>query len=166
MQINLIFDIIMCKDELNSIEKINFKIQQYCSLQDRCQSDVEKKLTNWGLLETQIKEIVKHLKKNNYINEQRFCDSYTAGKFKIKKWGKVKIQFHLKLKGISSHYIRNSFRLLLMDDYIKSIQYLLKKKLPLVKSNDNYEKNAKAAKYLIGKGYEPHLVWEEIQKIN
>lgn len=147
-------------------DKINFKIKHYCSIQDRCQLDVENKLFNWGLSEIKIKEIVKVLEKNNFINEQRFSNSYTLGKFKIKKWGKIKIKFHLKLKRISSSCIDNSFKLLSLDDYIKTINNLLSKKLLIIQSRNNYEKNAKAAKYLIGKGYEPTLVWQELKKIN
>ena len=55
---------------------------------------------------------------NNYLNETRFAQSYARGKFKIKKWGKVKIHKRIKKeREISEYNIKIGMKEILDSDY-------------------------------------------------
>ena len=78
------------------------RIKRYCSVQDRCQWDVIKKMNEWSLGEKTKNYLLEILITENYINEERFSQSFCRGKFKIKNWGKRKISNELKQKNISN----------------------------------------------------------------
>ena len=76
------------------------KIQAYCAYQERCHLEVEKKLKSWGLIPDAVDMIVVQLMQQNFLNEERFARSFARGKFRIKKWGRIKIKLELKKKSI------------------------------------------------------------------
>ena len=42
---------------------------------------------------------------SNFLNEERFASAYVSGKFRIKRWGRIKIKNHLNQKFISKYSI-------------------------------------------------------------
>ena len=156
----------MKKKTSNSILEYRAKIKRYCSIQERCQQDVEKKLNNWGVCKNDVEDVVAELIDDDFLNEQRYSNTYALGKFKFNKWGKIKINYHLKLKRVSNICIKKSLDLLKNEDYLKTINELINQKYKSIKDDNIYVKNAKSAKYLIGKGFESELVWQQIKKIN
>ncbi len=65
-------------------------IKKYCTYQDRCQLEVKMRLTNMGLPEPSINEIISVLISDGYLSEERFSRSFSRGKFNIKKMGASK----------------------------------------------------------------------------
>jgi len=47
----------------------------------------------------QVEEILSDLISENFLNEERFALQFAGGHFRIKGWGKVKINHALKQKG-------------------------------------------------------------------
>jgi len=156
----------MNKNVSNKTLEYKEKIKCYCSIQERCHQDVKRKLNNWGVSKNDIEYIVAELIENDFLNEQRYSNAYTLGKFKINKWGKIKINYHLKLKRVSDICIKRSLDLLNEEEYLNTIYELLYQRYISMKDENTYIKNAKSAKYLIGKGFESELVWQQIKKIN
>ena len=72
------------------------KTENYCSYQERCKKEVIEKLSTLKLDKSEIDDVISYLIKNDYINEERFALAFTQGKFRIKKWGKIKIILELK----------------------------------------------------------------------
>jgi uncharacterized protein YndB with AHSA1/START domain len=54
-----------------------------------------------GLRRSQAEVILAQLIEENYINEERFAIQFAGGKFRIKSWGRIKIQQALLQKKIS-----------------------------------------------------------------
>ena len=82
------------------------KIQHYCAYQERCHQEVIIKLKELCMIQDVIDNFVTDLIQNNYLNETRFAESFTRGKFNIKKWGKLKILRELKKREISEYNIK------------------------------------------------------------
>ena len=97
------------------------KAESYCAYQERSQQEVRNKLYEWGLYPNEVENVIVELLLSNFINEERFALAYVSGKFKINKWGKIKIQQGLKLKGISSKMIQDSLKSIDMDDYFEQL---------------------------------------------
>ena len=60
----------------------------------------------------------------NYLNEERFAIAFVGGRFRIKKWGRVKIRYELKQKRISDYCIKIGLASIAEEDYIKTLQKL------------------------------------------
>jgi len=141
------------------------KLMHYCAYQDRCHQEVRSKLIDMGIYGDDLEDIITNLIIDNFLNEERFAQSFARGKFRIKKWGKNKILQELKRKKISPYCIKKAMKEIDDDDYSKVLQTLLEKKLPLVKGKNEYEIKVKLARYLITKGYESELIWDAINKL-
>lgn len=136
------------------------KAEHYCAYQERSQQEIRNKLYEWGLWKNEVEEIISELIQTNFLNEERFTMAYVSGKFKMKKWGKMKIKQGLKLKGVTEKMILNALKTIDYDEYLETILVLANKKLPSIKENDAYKRKYKLTSYLMGKGFESNLISE------
>ncbi|HTL80084.1 MAG TPA: regulatory protein RecX [Bacteroidia bacterium] len=134
------------------------KAEAWCAYQERCQQEVRDKLYDWGLHEKEVENIIADLISDNFINEERFAIAYAGGKFRIKKWGRVKIKMELKRRKISPYCINKAMSMIDEDDYRDTLQKLAEKKMKEVKEKHPLKKKFKVMSYLISKGYENDLV--------
>ena len=79
------------------------RMQRYCAYQDRCHSEVRTKLIELGVYGDTLEEIMAELVIERFLDEERFARSYVRGKFRLKKWGRVRIKRELKLRKISAY---------------------------------------------------------------
>jgi regulatory protein len=142
-------------------EKAWPKIRSFCVYQERCHKEVKEKLYSLGLYKPQVELLLSRLVEENFLNEERFATAYAGGKFRINKWGRVKIRYELKQKGVGDYCIRKALQSIEKDDYNQTLKKLFEKKLTEVKERDPYKKTGQIQAYLMQKGYEP----EEIRKI-
>lgn len=136
-----------------TFQEIKQKLTAYCAYQDRCHSEVEQKMREFLLIPEAKDEILLYLMREDYLNEERFTRSYIRGKFYIKKWGRIKIKNHLKLKGVPEKLIQQCMDEINEADYAQTLRktwddYFEKQK------GAEYQRRSKAIKYLLSRGYE------------
>lgn len=142
------------------------KLQRYCVYQDRCHQEVRTKLLDLGIRGYDLEDIMAELVIDKFLDEERFAKSYVRGKFRNNKWGRIKIERELKQRNISAYCIKKGLAELDELDYEATLKELIFKKSATTKAPNPYSKNAKIAKYVIGKGYESSLVWRIIKEMN
>lgn len=152
----------MCKKRVYNIEIAIERLKNYCSLEDKCQWDVKQKMKEWGLPKISQDQIMELLINQKYIDEERYSKSFCRGKFKIKKWGKIKITNELQKKNISELYIAKGLEEINDAEYHKELDKQYQKKKDAINEKNNFIKNKKIATFLITKGYESNLVWNKI----
>lgn len=140
------------------------KIEAWCAYRERCHSEVFKKLLEYGLDEEDTNALISHLIEYNFLNEQRFADSFVSGKFNIKKWGRNKIKAHLKQKNIPDKCILEALKEIDETAYYQQLLELAKNKWNNKKGNP-FEKKIKVQLYLSGKGYEFDLIYQVLSEI-
>jgi len=138
------------------------KIFRYCAYQERSHQEVRDKLFEYGLRATEVDEILAHLITEGFLNEERYAKAYAGGKFRMMKWGKLKIQRELESSGVSSRNIIKGLAEIDSMEYSQTLTSLIRKKLPLVQDENIYKRKNRIARFVIGKGYEPELVWERL----
>jgi len=146
----------------SSQEEALNKISRYCAYQERSHQEVKNKLFEYGLYSNQVDEVLSHLITEGFLNEERYAKAYAGGKFRIMKWGRLKIKKELESSGVSPRNIAKGLMEITNAEYAKSIHGLVKKKSDQVQDKNPYLKKNKVARFLIGKGYEPELVWEAV----
>lgn len=140
-------------------EKALQKIKQYCAYQERNHQETKEKLYGYGLYKTDVEEIISILIEENFLNEERFAIAFAGGKFRMKQWGKIKIQYELKLKRVGAYNIKTAIASIDEEAYGKTLDKLFKTKLASLKSEKNiFVKKKKVQQYLIQKGYELQLI--------
>ena len=138
------------------------KMKKYCAYQERCQSEVRQKLYDFELHNNDIENILCSLIEQNFINEERFAKNFVRGKFRQKKWGKIKIKQHLKQKQISDYCIKTGLEEIGTEDYLTTLDLIISRKEKLISEENNFIKKQKIAKYAINKGFENDLVWDHL----
>ena len=131
-----------------------------CAKQERCQSEIYKKLKEWGIEEENSEEIITQLIIEKFIDEKRFAQLYSRSKFNQLKWGKIKISYELKQKGISEKCIQYGLQEIDNKVYIKTLQKEIEKKTKELKENNTFILKNKLIKYFYSKGYESELTIE------
>ena len=141
------------------------KIQRYCAYQERSHQEVKYKLYSYRLTTDEVDEIISRLITDNFVNEERFAKAFAGGKFRIKKWGRNKIEHELESFGLTKNCISSGLKEIDPSDYNKTLRTLLNKKANEVSEQNLYAKRNKIARFAISKGYEPELVWEMVKEL-
>lgn len=141
------------------------KIFRYCAYQERSHLEVKRRLHDYGLRSGEVDEILSKLITEGFVNEERFAKAYAGGKFRMKKWGRMKIENELNALGLSSRNITRGLKEIETEDYEKALQQMLEKKNASLDEPDVFKKRDRLAKYAIGRGYEPDLVWQMLKKM-
>jgi len=147
----------------SSPEVILKKARSYCAYQERSQQEVRDKLYAWGLHRQQVEQTIATLITENFINEERFAIAFAGGKFRIKQWGRVKIKLALQQKKISPYCINKALAEINNQDYQRTIRKLIGMQEKKITEKNPLKKNYRMAQYLISRGFEPELVWEELK---
>lgn len=136
------------------------KAAKFCAYQERTQQEVRNKLYSYGLASNVVEDLLAELITEGFVNEERYAKAFCRGKFANNKWGKIKISLALKQKGISEYCIRTGMQEIEEEDYQALLRTLIDKKQSTLSNEDEYSRKHKTARYVIGKGYEPELVWQ------
>jgi len=140
------------------------KAQMSCAYQERCQQEMRDKLYEWGLHSNEVENIIADLISTNFLNEERFAKAFAGGKFRIKKWGKVKIKIELKKRKISDYCIRKGLAEIDDKEYINTLKDVISKKLKENSKGKIQIRNYKAAQYAQSRGFEGDLIWDIIKQ--
>ena len=118
----------------------------------------KQKLWDLGVWKSEHDEIISSLIEDDYLNEERFAKAFAGGKFRMKDWGRKKIYYGLKEKGISDYLIKQAMNEIDEEAYRKTLGDLAEKKFESLKGEQHLVRKKKTMDYLLQKGYEPELV--------
>lgn len=135
------------------------KVRNYCAYQERCQQEVRDKLYELGLHGIEVEQGVTVLVSEGFVNEERFAIAYAGGKFRIKKWGKVKIRAGLKSKKISDYCIRKALNSIDESEYRLVLQKTLADGMKKASRFKEPLRTRAAVRHAISHGFEPEQVW-------
>ena len=148
-----------------NVREVIERIQSFCAIQDRSQYEVKKKMKSWGIEEYIIDNILSDLITEKFIDEHRFANSFCRGKFRIKKWGKLKIRMALKKREVNFKCI--DFAMLEIDEktYLNTLKELLQKRNDILKETNLNKRKMKLINYLVNRGYEYDLIYDSLVEL-
>lgn len=141
------------------------KMEHYCAYQERCHKEVEQKMRTWNLIPEAKEIILLHLMQENYLNEERFAQSFARGKFRMKKWGKQRIVRELKLRDISTYNIKVALQEIPETEYTQTFYELVDKFINRNKNLELSKLKTKLIAYLQYRGWESQLIFDTIHHL-
>ncbi|GAA4312369.1 regulatory protein RecX [Pontixanthobacter gangjinensis] len=141
------------------------KLMHFCAYRDRSQKEVEDKLDSMRMIPEAKEKIIITLMQEGFLNEERFARSFVRGKYRMKKWGRIKITQELKKRQISSPIIKLGLSEIKENDYLSTLYQLAEKKAEMISETNTFKKKKKLADHLIRKGYEPSMVFDCVNDI-
>ena len=155
----------MPKHTTYTVEEALTRLQKYCSYQERCHWEVNKKLQEMRMIPEAIDHIIGQLVEHNFLNEERFAKAFVRGKFVMKKWGKQRIISELKRRHISKYNINQALSEISDDDYRETLTNIAEKRLQSILEQNKFKKQKKLADYLLYRGWESHLVYDKVKEL-
>ena len=137
------------------------KARKFCAYQERCIFDVKKKLISWKVDEAIISDIILLLKKEDFINEERYTLAFASGKLRNNSWGRNKINYALHQKQIPDLTIQIALNSIDEKEYIDTLKKVLSSKK--INDDNEFRRTNKLVKYAQQKGFQPELVWKVIK---
>ncbi|WCO01493.1 regulatory protein RecX [Psychroserpens ponticola] len=148
-----------------TVDEAQKRLERYCVYQERCHKEVTQKLYEMKMIPEARDKIIVHLLQHNFLNEERFARVFVRGKFRIKKWGKQRIQLELKRKDINKTIISIALKEIDMNDYFDTFNTLAEKKTATLRETNIQKKRKKLADYLFYRGWESQLVYDKIREL-
>ena len=139
------------------------KCTNICSKAEYSVWDIREKLYKWGVNSYDHDEITDYLLKNNYINEERYAECFVSEKFRIGRWGRIKIGYALRQKRIAEQYISSAFEIIDEEIYLETLKDLL-----ISKSKGNivdFKRKASVYNFAVSRGFEPELINQALREI-
>ena len=141
------------------------KLARYCAYQERCVQELEQKMKTFEVSSADYSEYLNWLRENNYLNEARFVEIFVRSKFNQKSWGRTKINYELRKRGISASLLASAWDGIDDADYIEKARALLKKKKDEIKTGTSPQRYQKCYNFGLSKGYESALVRELLKPL-
>ena len=141
------------------------KMATFCSYSERCISDVTKALEKMEMTLDEMDEIISLLVKDRFLDESRYANAYVRDKFRFNKWGKQKMAYMLRQKGLKENDIQNAFDEISEEEYENVLTQILLAKKKSTKSNNPYDLQNKLFRFAAGRGFEPHFIGKTIKKV-
>ncbi|GGZ19519.1 recombinase RecX [Echinicola pacifica] len=141
------------------------KIAAFCAYQERSQQEVRDKLYTYGLHRDEVEELISVMITENFLNEERFAETYVRGKFNLKKWGKIKILQGLKQHRLSANCVKAGMKQISEEAYWDTLLGLASAKWNSLAEPDAFRKKIKVQRFLLSRGYENDLIYMALQEV-
>ena len=131
---------------------------KFCSYRERSEKEVRDKLKKKNFSQKVIISCIKRLIELDFLNNIRFSKSFSRGKNNNNRWGKNKIKFHLKNKGLSSNEVTIGIASIDEETYLN----VLKKNIEVYNQKLKQPDRNKLIAHLKNKGYEMDVILQNI----
>ena len=148
--------------ELTPGEALN-KAAAYCTLCERCVSEVTAKLTAWGVPHCEQEKIITRLIEEKFINEARYCHAFVNDKVRFNRWGRIKIRAALSEKRLPRELVNEAIDNIDDEEYTTSLAEVIAAKRKELKGKDNHAAQQKIIRHAASRGYEPSLILRTIK---
>lgn len=150
------------KKPLTPAEVLN-KAAAYCTLCERCTSEVSAKLTAWGVPHDEQEKIITRLTDEKFIDEARYCRAFVNDKVKFNRWGRIKITAALREKHLPQEHTKEALESIDEETYLQALKETIDIKRRELKGKDDFATQQKIIRHAASRGYEPALIIKAIK---
>ena len=148
--------------ELTPGEALN-KAAAYCTLCERCVSEVTAKLPAWGVPHCEQEKIITRLIEEKFINEARYCHAFVNDKVRFNRWGRIKIRAALSEKRLPRELINEAMDNIDEEQYTEILTATIAAKRKELKGVNDYTTKQKIMRFAASRGFEPAMIMRVIE---
>lgn len=149
------------KKPISPAEALN-KAAAYCTLCERCVSELCTKLTAWGVPHNEQEKIIERLKKEKFIDEARYCNAFVNDKLKFNHWGRIKISAALREKLLPRELAKEALDNIDEELYMDILAEVIATKRKEFKGKEDYATRQKLMRFAASRGFEPAIIMRMI----
>jgi regulatory protein len=147
--------------KISDAEALN-KAAAYCTLCERCISEVKTKLDAWGIEYSSQTKIIDRLIDEKFIDESRYCKAFVNDKLRFNHWGRIKIQAKLREKRLPRELIAAALENIDEEEYCNVLRTLLANKSREVSGDEERKKREKLLRFATSRGFEPSFIMKQM----
>jgi len=151
--------------EKSGYEKALQRAAGLCSQQEQCSSGIREKLRLWKVSEPNIEKIIRKLKEEKFIDDERFAGFYAKDKFRFNGWGRIRISHMLRQKKIGEEEIEDALSQISDEDWYGTCFELLRNKSATLQEKDPFKRRGKLFRFVAGRGFEPDLIYRALDQL-
>jgi regulatory protein len=134
-----------------------------CSNQERNTQYIIRRLSDWEVSQEDADRIIQRLREEKFLDDQRYASFFVKDKFRFNRWGRIKIRYALRQKGIPEETIEAALEQIDEDAYVQTCTQLIRQKSAVLKETDPYAKKARLLRFASQRGFESDLVYRILQ---
>ena len=129
-----------------------------CSRQEQCSSHIMSKLNSWKVFEEAADKIIELLKKEKFLDDERYATFYVRDKYRFNSWGKIKLTAMLRQKEIPAPIIEEALNQIDPEHYKQTCERLISEKSATLKESNQFKRKGKLFRYAAQRGFESDLI--------
>lgn len=136
-----------------------------CARSEQSSWDIREKLVKWGLNTSDASQVLEQLKGQGFIDDGRYARAFVKDKFAFNGWGRVKITYQLRQKGIPAELIADALTAIDDDQYHQRLIELLSAKWRSVNHDNSRAAWASMMRFACSRGFETPLTAECVKQV-
>lgn len=136
-----------------------------CARGEQSSGDMRGKLVKWGLGSSDTDQVLSQLIEQSFINDERYARAFVKDKFAFNGWGRVKIAYQLRQKGIPNDLITDALTVIDEDQYRQRLIDLLSAKWRSVNHNNARAAWAAMMRFAASRGFETAIATQCVKLV-
>lgn len=152
------------KKQISAANALN-RAAALCSRSEQASADIVKKLRDWGLAESDVAAVMERLVKEKFVDDGRYAVAFVRDKFRFNGWGRRKIAYALRQKGVAQDLVDEAMCEIADDDYSATLQHLLEGKARSLAGREPRLAKASLLRFAASRGFEPEVFFPIVDKL-
>ncbi len=152
------------KRQLTPAQALN-RAAALCARSEQAPGDIREKLLKWGLSAEDTAEVMRQLYSDGYLDTKRYAKAFVNDRFVFNGWGRIKIAYQLKQKGIPEDDIAQAMAALDEEAYRQRLIELLRTKWHIVKEREPRAAWAAMMRFAASRGFETAIASECVKQV-
>ena len=135
------------------------RLEDLCARSEQCTSDLQRKLSNWGISKSDSEKIISHLIDNRFVDNNRYARAYVRDKYRFSGWGRQKIIAGLYSKRIDKSIIEEALSEINLKEYASiAFRAIASKLRQLPHELPRTDKRQRLIRFATSRGFEIALI--------
>lgn len=153
------------RQPLTAIQAMN-RAAALCARGEQAPADIRSKLIKWGLSASDASWVMDKLTEQGFVDDERFATAFIKDRFNFNGWGRIKIAYQLKLKGIPAPVIEQAMAAAIDDDeYIGRLTELLRAKWRSLNQREPRAAWAAMMRFAASRGFETAIASQCVKRV-
>ncbi len=140
-------------------------LMRLCARAEKAESDALRLMRGWGVAPDAARQVLEQLKRERFIDNSRYAETFVREKMRLSGWGEYKIRTALQRKLIDRTLIDAALAATDRSGMGERLGAKLRAKLRTVKYKTPYDLKSKLLRYALSLGYEYETATDTVDQI-
>ena len=141
------------------------RLATLCARSEQAEGDLRRKLHDWGLSQNDASAIIDRLKHERYLDNERYARAYCRDKLRFNGWGRIKIGYMLRGKGIEQQNIDAALAEIDDEQYAAILDDTLTAKAKTLSGKPAEQMRTALLRFASSRGFEPSLIYRALEHL-